>query len=267
MRARCSNLGWFLCIVERRVWSARLCFCPTRPRQRPPRHDDVRVCFASDGNSLGARVFAAKCGAYFGSYNGRRVFCGRAVFSIGLLLGFNSDWMLLALSVHSLLILHRFQGPYNGGSDRMGLLVLYCLCLAHWLPDGVPSEAAFGYLAVQVMVSYFVSGQVKIVNRDWRSGRALRDVFDFSAYTVAESLRGLANRPRLLWAASWAVMLFEVLFPLSFVSSTTLIFALCVAVLFHVANACLFGLNRFVWFWIASYPSLLWLQSRILVGI
>jgi hypothetical protein len=43
-----------------------------------------------------------------------------------------------------------------------------------------------------------------------------------------------------------------------------LIVALGVAGLFHLANACLFGLNRFLWFWIASYPSILWLQARLM---
>lgn len=203
----------------------------------------------------------------FGSQDARQLFVWRAAMSIVLLLGYYSEWTLLALSAHSLLILNRYQGPYNGGSDRMGLLVLYCLCLSRWLPDGLPSEAAFGYLGFQVIVSYFVSGQVKTVNRDWRSGQALQDVFSFSAYPVAESLRALAKRPQVLWIASWAVMLFEVLFPLSFLNSATLVLALTVAISFHVANACLFGLNRFVWFWIAAYPSLLWLHARLVLVI
>ncbi len=203
----------------------------------------------------------------FGSRAAVLLFMPRAALSALLLLGPYSHLTLLALSAHSLLILHRFQGPYNGGSDRMGLLVLYCLCLARWLPDGVMAEAAFGYLGVQVMMSYFFSGQVKIVNPEWRSGRALRDVFSFSAYPVSQSLRRLADRPRWLWCGSWAVMLFEVLFPLSLLNATLLIFALGVAAAFHLANACLFGLNRFVWFWIASYPSILWLQARLVQGM
>jgi hypothetical protein len=114
------------------------------------------------------------------------------------------------------------------------------------------------------VLSYFISGQVKIANPDWRSGRALQDVFAFSAYPVSEDLRRLADRPRLLWAASWAVMLFEVLFPLAMLHQAVLIVALCIAALFHVANACLFGLNRFVWVWVSAYPSILWLQERFL---
>ena len=202
----------------------------------------------------------------FGPQGAALLFVPRAVLSIVLLIGWGSPWVLLALSAHSLLILRRYQGPYNGGSDRMGLLILYCLCLTYWLPKGVSAEVAFGYLAVQVILSYFISGQVKIVNPEWRSGRALQDVFRFSAYPVAESLRALADRPQLLWSTSWAVMLFEILFPLSILNSTILILALGVAIAFHLANACLFGLNRFVWFWIAAYPSILWLQARLIQG-
>jgi len=52
----------------------------------------------------------------FGIEDSRLLFIPRAVLSIVLLLGFYSPWVLLMLTVHSLLILHRFQGPYNGGS-------------------------------------------------------------------------------------------------------------------------------------------------------
>lgn len=214
-----------------------------------------------------ALAFLQQSGEHiFGSRDARLLFIFRAGLSIILLLGHQSHWVLLALSLHSLLILHRYQGPYNGGSDRMGLLILYCLCLSRWLPDGIGTEAAFGYLGMQVILSYFISGQVKIVNPEWRSGRALQDVFSFSAYPVAGSLRALADRPRLLWGASWAVMLFEVLFPFSVLHPYALIVALGIATMFHVANAFLFGLNRFVWFWIASYPSILWLQSYAITG-
>lgn len=203
----------------------------------------------------------------FGSREAQFLFSVRAALSLVLLSGHFSEWALLALTAHSILILHRYQGPYNGGSDRMSLLILYTLCLSHWLPAGVPSEAVFGYLAIQVVLSYFMSGYVKIINPEWRSGQALQDVFDFSAYPVADSLRQLKNYPRTLWAGSWAVMVFEVLFPMSLFHSTSLIIALVVATAFHVANACLFGLNRFVWAWIAAYPSILWLQGRLVSGV
>lgn len=191
-------------------------------------------------------------------------FLPRFFLCIPLAMGLYTNWVLLGLCVHSLAILHRYQGPYNGGSDRMGLLTLYCLSLAHWLPDHFLQEAALGYLALQLILSYFVSGLVKVTNPQWRSGQALEDVFRFSVYPVSEHFRHLADRPRLIFGASWAVMIFEVLFPISVFHNAALVLALCFAAVFHMANAFLFGLNRFVWAWIAAYPSLLWLHGRLL---
>lgn len=190
------------------------------------------------------------------------IFGTKLMLSVLLIAGVQSQLVLAGLVVIALLSLKRFQGPYNGGSDRMGLLILCCLTLVKFLPVGQMQEVAFAYLALQLVLSYFVSGWVKVVNLDWRTGRALQDVFLFSAYPVSEGLRKWSERPRLLSIMSWCVILFELLFPISLLTPLSLIFALVIAAVFHFANACLFGLNRFFWTWLAAYPSIIWFQER-----
>ncbi|WP_118134473.1 HTTM domain-containing protein [Oceanicella sp. SM1341] len=193
----------------------------------------------------------------------RRLFALRGLLCLPLLAGVATGWALAGLTVVALCALHRFQGPYNGGSDRMSLLILCCLDLAHLGAGTALAETALAYLAVQLTLSYVVSGQVKLANPDWRRGRALVEVFRFSAYPVSESLRGWAGRPRLLFAMSWGVMLFEVGFPLSLLHPVALAIGLALAASFHLANACLFGLNRFFWIWLAAWPALFWFQARL----
>jgi uncharacterized membrane protein YphA (DoxX/SURF4 family) len=193
----------------------------------------------------------------------RRLHLPRLLLAILLVVGLYPEWLLVALFMLGLMLLHRYDGPYNGGSDRMSLLMLCCLCLAHWLPGERGRELIMGYLALQLTLSYFMAGWVKIRNRQWRNGQALADVFGFSAYPVSESLRELCRRPQLLWIMSWVVMLLEVMFPLALLNTRTLQAALALTASFHLANACLFGLNRFFWIWLAAYPSLLWFQQRI----
>ncbi|MBL4740339.1 MAG: HTTM domain-containing protein [Sneathiella sp.] len=193
----------------------------------------------------------------------QRLFLPRLILSISLVLGFQTQWTSLALVLLGLFILKRFQGPYNGGSDRMSLLILCCLCLTLFIPTQTAQELVFGYLALQLVLSYFISGWVKISNPEWRNGQALDDVLRYSAYPASESFRPLADRTRLIWTMSWAVMLFELLFPLTLYAQPLLIMGLITAAAFHFANACLFGLNRFFWIWLAAYPSILWLQYRI----
>ena len=193
----------------------------------------------------------------------RALFLARIGLCLLVILGVGAPWPLVGLAILSLLILQRFQGPYNGGSDRMGLLALWCLALSQLMPTPQLRQVLFGYLGVQLILSYFMSGWSKVVNADWRSGRALRDVFQFSAYPVSENLRRWADRPRVLLAMSWAVILFEIAFPLTMTSRDALIAGLAIAGLFHLANACVFGLNRFFWTWLAVYPAILWLQGRL----
>lgn len=192
-----------------------------------------------------------------------QLFLVRGALAFVLLLGFAPGLVGALLLISTAFYLRRYAGAFNGGADRMGILILICLTAAHLAPTERLAELAFGYLAMQLILSYFISGWVKITKPAWRSGEALRDVFLFSAYPVSEALRGLAEKRRLLLVGAWAVMLLEVLFPLALLWRPALIAALALTAAFHGANALLFGLNRFFWTWLTAYPCLLWLQSRL----
>jgi hypothetical protein len=191
----------------------------------------------------------------------RRLFLLRIFLSILLMFGLSTRWVCILLFIHGAFMLKRFQGPYNGGSDRMGLFILSCLCLIHFMPALSLQKYIFGYLALQLILSYFVSGCFKITNPKWWNGQVLQDLFRFSNFPATEALRSLADRPGWLCLMSWAAILFELLFPLALFNQTTLIIGLLLALGFHLANTFLFGLNRFFWVWLAAYPSLIWFQS------
>ncbi len=73
--------------------------------------------------------------------------------------------------------------------------------------------------------------------------------------TIAALVRPLSS------IGSWAILVFELAFPLAFASPIACTVLLCMGAAFHVANAITFGLNRFLWAWIAAYPALLyWVQ-------
>lgn len=192
----------------------------------------------------------------------RLLYLSRIIFCSLLLLGFWSKWLCLIILIQGIQLLKRFAGPYNGGSDRMGLLILSCLCLSHFVPT--LQIYIFGYLALQLIASYFIAGLVKISNKEWRSGQALQDLFAFSYYPSSESLQGLVNHPKILWIMSWFIIIFELLFPSVLFNEGLLITGLMCAAGFHLANLYLFGLNRFFWVWLAAYPSIIWLQHHII---
>ncbi|MCH2226325.1 MAG: HTTM domain-containing protein [Candidatus Caenarcaniphilales bacterium] len=198
----------------------------------------------------------------------RRLFVTKFIYSTALLVAALisattlSKWILLILFINRLFILKYFQGPYNGGSDSMSILILSVLCMSRFSTELEWQVYAFGYLALQLLMSYFIAGSVKIMNPDWRNGKALQDLFEFSAYPSSESLRKLSSQATLLLILSWAVILFELLFPLALIHQTSLVIALLLAFCFHLGMSFIFGFNRFVWTWLAAYPAILWFHQH-----
>ena len=193
----------------------------------------------------------------------RRLFIPQILFSILLLLGIATKLVLLVLLFISFLILYRFQGPYNGGCDRMTLLILCCLNFISLFPNHIFQEMAFMYLALQAIMSYFIAGLVKIINPDWRSGLALKDIFHFSAYPMTEQMRSLKDKSNWLLALSWFIIATELVFPCILINHIFLYTLLIIAFSFHIANTVIFGFNRFLWIWLAAYPSLIWFSFKV----
>lgn len=187
----------------------------------------------------------------------------RILLAVLLVIGVAQPIAAISLLISGLWLIQKFQGPYNGGSDRMGLLVLFVVASAQLSPDPKWAEYAYGYLAIQVLLSYFMAGVVKLKNPDWRSGKALSDLFLRSAYPVQQKLRSIGNAKKTLQVLAIVLLGFELLFPFSLLHPATLAAALIMAFIFHLTNAWILGLNRFVWAWLAAYPAILWLQSRL----
>lgn len=151
----------------------------------------------------------------------------------------------------------RFRGSYNGGSDSMLLVVTVSIALARTSP--ALERVALGYCAAHLVLSYLLAGVAKMGDRAWRDGRALAILVELPQYRVPRTIAALV-RP-LSSIGSWAILVFELAFPLAFASPIACTILLCMGAAFHVANAITFGLNRFLWAWIAAYPALLyWVQ-------
>ena len=109
----------------------------------------------------------------------------------------------------------RFRGTFNGGSDFMTLIVLTALSAASFSKSPRIATGGLWYIAFHVCASYFVAGWIKLKRANWRSGRALQGFLATAIYDPSAVAAWLQrNRPSAL-IASWAVMLWEVTFPLS----------------------------------------------------
>lgn len=150
---------------------------------------------------------------------------------------------VLVLLLTTWMIAVRWRGTFNGGSDIMTFHILAAWFVSLCWPS--LSQACVYYIAIQLILSFAVAGVAKVANPEWRNGSALGTFLERSGYVLPSS----ANL-----ALSWSVLIFEILFPLVVFMPWTV---LAGAIVFQLANAYVFGLNRFFFAWLAGYPAIL----------
>jgi uncharacterized membrane protein len=168
-----------------------------------------------------------------------------------------APWIAFAAT---LLIAMRFRGSYNGGSDSMLLVVLLALAVAR--SDERFAPAALGYAAAQLVLSYAISGWAKLRDPQWRTGTALNVLVRLPHYGVPRRLVAMLSS-RAARPASFAMLAFECAFPIALVDIRVCVVMLVIATVFHLTNAVVFGLNRFLWAWLAAFPALLFWVERL----
>ncbi len=171
----------------------------------------------------------------------------------------------LLLFASTLLILIRWRGAFNGGSDFMSVAVLSGLLLAHlaapWLGPVLAWKAGLGYVAIHAITSYFISGAIKLVSREWRNGSALPYFLDGGLYGPLPA-DSAYRRPAVAIACSWAFILWECAFPFALAGPAVAVVFCAVAALFHFLVFRYFGLNRFFWAWLASFPAIIYCAAQ-----
>ena len=168
--------------------------------------------------------------------------------------------LVMFLFISHLLILIRWRGAFNGGSDFMtlvaltGLLIVYSVALA-----GNPElgwRAGLWYVGLQSITSYFVSGWVKLLQPQWRSGKAMPIFLECAVYGPLAPGHVLRH-PLLGRLGAWAFIVWECCSPLALWHPLAAWAFCAVALVFHFLVFWFFGLNRFFWAWLVSFPAIL----------
>lgn len=161
----------------------------------------------------------------------------------------------------ALVLLMRWRGAFNGGSDFMTLVTLTGLLMAHGVGAFTTPElgwrAGLWYVALQSITSYFVSGWVKLLHPLWRNGRALPQFLDTGIHGPLHS-GSVFRRPWVARAVSWTFTVWEGLMPLALLEPRLALLLCSVAGAFHFLVFRFFGLNRFFWAWLVSFPAIVY---------
>jgi len=177
----------------------------------------------------------------------------------------SSPFSAVLLFVSTLVILIRWRGAFNGGSDFMTIVALTGLLIAQLATFVVGPvlawKAGLWYITIHTMTSYFISGAIKLLSPDWRNGRALRFFLEGGLYGPL-SQRSLFHRPAMAVGCSWAFILWECCFPLTMAGPGWAMAGCGIAAVFHFLVFRFFGLNRFFWAWIVSFPAIVYCSTQ-----
>lgn len=169
------------------------------------------------------------------------------------------------LFISSLLILIRWRGAFNGGSDFMTMVVLTGLLVSQVAQPIVGPviawKAGLWYVTIHSISSYFISGTIKLVSSDWRSGRVLIYFLDGGLYGPLSN-DSLLRKKSIAVTASWSFIVWECLFPLALAGPQWAMLWCGIAALFHFLVFRFFGLNRFFWAWAASFPAIIYCSTQ-----
>jgi hypothetical protein len=151
------------------------------------------------------------------------------------------------------------------GSDQMGMVIavgVVIMSAGMVLNDN--NLALCGVLAIagQATLAYFAAGAAKLASPVWRNGSALMGVMKTQSYGHLSAAYFGEQHPRFCSFVCWTTILTETLFPLLLFAPPALVAAalLCFAA-FHLSNAYFMGLNAFVWPFLATYPSVIVMNS------
>jgi len=193
----------------------------------------------------------------------------RVVAALGLLRPYSSpmDFPCSAVILLSCFYMSRRTWLGGDGSDQMGMVIATgAVIMSAGMALNDNDLALCGVLAIagQATLAYFAAGAAKLVSPVWRNGSALMGVMKTQSYGHSSAVYFGEQHPRFCSFVCWMTVLTEMLFPLILLAPPALVAAalLCFAA-FHLSNAYFMGLNAFVWPFLATYPSVIVMNSLV----
>jgi hypothetical protein len=167
--------------------------------------------------------------------------------------------LVLISSVHLFLV-----NPYGQTAAEQFTVILFSgLTLAHAAQTNFGRSSALWFIALQCAICYAANGIHKLRSSVWRSGAAIRSVMATATFGGRRYAVVLARLPVLGCFVCWAVIAWEVLFPLSLLTPAAGVVFVSIGIAFHVATAVAMRLNNFLWAFPAAYPAVMYCGAQL----
>jgi hypothetical protein len=174
----------------------------------------------------------------------------------------HSSLIFIILFLTHLLICIRFRGTFNGGSDMMTFVVLSGVIISLSGAEDKIKQLGLIYITIHSIYSYFKAGLVKVIQPEWRRAEVLPSFLLRSLFPEVQSLSGWLSSKRFLnFVLCWGVLILELtILGLFFIPKLLPLFVIGFG-FFHFIVYLSFGLNRFFFIWMATWPAIIYTIS------
>ncbi|MFG3255732.1 alpha/beta fold hydrolase [Streptomyces sp. NPDC048172] len=160
------------------------------------------------------------------------------------------------------LVLHPRHHFGTDGADQVSWLVQTSATLARTGRNPRLADACLWFVALQSVLNYAASGYVKLAGPLWRDGDALQGIMRTVTYGDERTWRLLRRHPRVARALGLATLVMECTYPAVFLFGGRLAKPYVAAAdAFHLANARLMALGRFLSAFGAMHPAVLYVTG------
>ncbi|GAA2077640.1 hypothetical protein GCM10009801_33870 [Streptomyces albiaxialis] len=160
------------------------------------------------------------------------------------------------------LVLHPRHHFGTDGADQVSWLVQTSAALARTGRDPRLADACLWFVALQSVLNYAASGYVKLAGPLWRDGEALHGIMRTVTYGDERTWRLLRRHPRVSRALGLLTLVMECTYPAVFLFGGRLAKPYVAAAdVFHLANARLMALGRFLTAFGAMHPAVLYVTG------
>lgn len=171
-------------------------------------------------------------------------------------------WVVLL--VYATQLYYSFRLPVGkDGSDQMSNIVLTCLVFISLFPQSkIIVSASILFIAYQAIISYITAGVSKLISPTWRNGNIVYGIVNTKTYGSKFIANFLKDRPKVVKFMNHSTFIFEVLFfVVLFIPYPYNIYVLLIPFIFHLLCAWIMGLNSFVFAFLATYPSVIFISN------
>ncbi len=159
-----------------------------------------------------------------------------------------------------------FRIPYGkDGSDQMSTIVLCMLFFISAFPDNMLLvNSCLIFIAYQSIISYLTAGIAKLISPTWLKGDIVYDVLNTRTYGNKRIASILKDYKYIRRAFTYTTIGFESLFFIVFfLRAPYNALFLIIPFGFHLSSALFMGLNSFVFAFVSTYPSVLYVVNRL----